>query len=128
MQLTLKRRTFTDNSTIGDLSIDGVWQCLTLEDKVRPTKVAGKTAIPPGVYTVVFDYSQRVQRETLHVLAVPEFEGIRIHAGNTAANTEGCILVGYVEDKDWIGASRSALKHLEARCKAAPGTITLTIQ
>lgn len=85
--------------TLGDLYLDGTWQCFTLEDDDRRledggVKLAGYTAIPLGLYDVVIDYSPKFKRQMLHVLNVPQFAGIRIHAGNDADDTEGCILVG----------------------------------
>jgi hypothetical protein len=48
MQLKVVRRIFTGNSTIGQLSLDGRFECFTLEDVVRPQKVFGETAIAAG--------------------------------------------------------------------------------
>ena len=47
MKLTLVRKTLTGKSTIGELSVDGIHQCFTLEDTVREKKVFGETAILP---------------------------------------------------------------------------------
>jgi len=110
MLLTLKRHTLTEKSTIGDLSIDGVWECFTLEDVVRTgPKVAGKTAIPAGRYVVVITMSSRFKKMLPLLLNVPGFTGIRIHAGNIAEHTEGCILVGVTKKEDFIGQSKVAL-------------------
>ncbi len=84
MELRIKRTDFSDQSTIGELSVNGQFECYTLEDKVRPEKIAGKTAIPAGRYEVVISFSQRFQRPLPLLLKVPNFEGIRIHPGNTA--------------------------------------------
>ena len=46
MELQVKRTDLTDESTIGELSVNGKFECYALEDKVRPVKIAGKTAIP----------------------------------------------------------------------------------
>ncbi len=119
MELQVKRTDFTDNSTIGELSVNGQFECYTLEDKVRPVKIAGKTAIPAGRYEVIIDFSQRFGRLLPLLLNVPDFEGVRIHPGNTAANTEGCILVGEEKSQDFVGQSRAAFDRLFAKLSAA---------
>lgn len=90
------RRPSAYGCTIGLLSIDGVHECYTCEDVVRPSgeKLHGQTAIPAGVYSVVVNQSQRFKRRLPLLLDVPGFEGIRIHPGNTQHDTEGCILPG----------------------------------
>lgn len=82
-------------TTIGRLFVDGVDTCWTLEDPVRPAgvKIYGVTAIPAGRYQVIVNVSNRFKREMCLLLNVPGFEGIRIHGGNTAANTLGCLIV-----------------------------------
>jgi len=110
--LELKRRVFTDLSTIGDLSIDGKWFCYTLEDPPRPAKIPAKSAIPAGEYTVEVSYSPRFKRPLPLLIGVPGFVGVRIHAGNSAEDTEGCILVGSSEGKNWIAGSQVTLTRL----------------
>ena len=114
MELRLERKWFTPNSTIGELSIDGAFQCFTLEDVFRDgdiftVKVPGATAIPEGTYDVVVTLSQRFKTELPEVLGVRNFTGVRIHSGNTAADTEGCVLVGRTHAVDSVGESRLAL-------------------
>lgn len=111
MGLRLQRTWLTDRSTIGELSIDGAFECFTLEDVVREpgVKVPGQTAIPAGRYSIVVTPSQRFHEDLPLLLDVPGFEGIRIHAGNTDRDTEGCILVGRTRSTDFIGESRAAL-------------------
>lgn len=98
MELKLLRKYLKPSYTIGHLYIDGKYFCDTLEDTVRDLvtekKVKGRTAIPAGRYRVVLNWSPRFGKPLPLLLDVPHFEGIRIHAGNTAKDTEGCILVG----------------------------------
>jgi hypothetical protein len=53
------------------------------------------------------------------LLAVPNFDGIRIHPGNTDADTEGCILVGVERLQDRIGQSKIAFEKLFDRLLTA---------
>jgi len=109
MKLLLKRKHFTPLSTIGELWVDGVFQCYTLEDRYREgPKVSGSTCIPYGSYKVIIDRSKRFKRLMPLLLAVPGFSGIRIHNGNTDKDTEGCILVGNTKKPDFVGESRAA--------------------
>ena len=136
MILKIYRDTFTEDSTIGDLSVDGNFFCYTLEDYDRRLenggkKVYGKTCIPRGTYDVVIDFSPKYNKEMPHVLSVPGFEGVRIHAGNMAKDSEGCILVGSTKSKDFIGNSTATFNKLmtlmdEAYAKAEPITLEIT--
>jgi hypothetical protein len=119
MHLKVQRTVFTNRSTIGELFVDGVFECLTLEDMVRPVKVPGMTAIPEGVYVLSVSFSSRFQRLLPELHDVPNYTGVRIHPGNTDADTEGCILVGQTKDKDFVGASRAAFTKLFARIQDA---------
>ncbi len=76
--------------------MDGVWECFTLEDRVRPAgvKVYGATAIPEGTYRVLVTPSPKFKRPLPLIVNVPGFDGIRIHPGNTHLDTDGCLLVG----------------------------------
>jgi hypothetical protein len=128
MELGVKRTDFSDASTIGELSVNGQFECYTLEDKVRPAKIAGKTAIPPGRYELIISFSQRFQRPLPLLLNVPNFEGIRIHSGNTAANTEGCILVGETKSANFVGQSRVAFDRLFEKLKGASETEKIFVE
>lgn len=105
MKITLKRIALKDTYTIGKLYIDGEYFCDTLEDKVRDLnkngvfdngekKIYGETAIPYGTYNVKWTYSNKFKKYMPLIENVPSFAGIRIHSGNTNADTQGCVLVG----------------------------------
>jgi hypothetical protein len=126
MLITVKRLYKTENSTIGELLIDGVFECFTLEDKERPVKIKGETAIPKGTYKVIINKSNRFKRLLPLLINVPNFEGVRIHSGNSNHDTEGCILVGQTRNKNYIGQSRKAFDKLFKKMQAAKD-ITLTI-
>jgi hypothetical protein len=126
MVITVKRLYKTENSTIGELLIDGVFECFTLEDKERPVKIKSETAIPKGTYRVIINESNRFKRLLPLLIDVPNFEGVRIHSGNSNHDTEGCILVGQTRNKNYIGQSRKAFDKLFKKMQAAKN-ITLTI-
>lgn len=122
MKLVLERLQLSSDVTIGSLSVDGVWECWTLEDVVRPIgapKVPGATAIPYGLYTVEITHSPHFGRDLPLLDAVPGFTGVRIHPGNTAADTEGCILVGRDRLARSLGHSRDAFDALFPKIRDA---------
>lgn len=132
MQIKVIRKEFTDKSTIGELFIDNNFFCYTLEDKVRPInepKVYGQTAIPKGKYEVIINYSNRFKQQMPLLLNVQGFEGIRIHKGNTDADTHGCILLGKSKSKDFIGLSNVAYNEFMTMLNKATkqGKITIEI-
>ena len=106
MELLVVRYHKKPSYTIGKLYINGVYFCDTLEDtdrgladamplsQIQAAKRKGTTAIPTGRYVLELTVSPRFGRLLPVVVSVKGFEGIRIHRGNTAADTEGCILVG----------------------------------
>lgn len=120
MRLHLERQQLLPEATLGRLSIDGTFECFTLEDQVRDgPKVPGRTAIPFGHYAVAVTWSPRFQRQLPLLQGVKGFEGIRIHAGNTTADTEGCILVGCERSGATLRRSRDALDALFTKLLAA---------
>lgn len=106
MLLKLQRTHKFKDKTIGRLYINGIYFCDTLEDTdmdlsnqdsllyIKSKKIFSKTAIPRGVYEVVITQSSRFKKLLPQLLKVKGFDGIRIHSGNTEADTDGCILVG----------------------------------
>lgn len=129
MKLTLTRRESKGGATIGRLHIDGAFACATLEDEVREIegqpvsdwKIKGKTAIPQGSYRVSLEYSPRFGADTLTIHDVPGFVGIRMHAGNTADDSEGCPLLGMQATEMSLvgGTSRPAVALVKASVRAA---------
>lgn len=128
MDLTLQRDPSMNGCTLGRLSKGGLFLCYTLEDVVRPVKIPGQTAIPAGRYRVVLNPSKRFGRVLPELLDVPGFTGIRIHAGNVAADTEGCVLVGKGKGPGYLTQSRMALGQLMALLASTSEPVWLTIQ
>lgn len=95
MKLTLVRRWFGSDKTIGKLYVNGIFRYFVLEDLVRPQgeKVPKQTAIPYGKYPVSVSESPRLGRMLPLIENVPDFSGIRIHAGIDEKWTEGCLLI-----------------------------------
>ena len=102
--------------TIGELYIGGHRICFVLEDPVREVegqpveswKIKGETAIPRGRYRVERTFSNRFGHTTPQLLEVPGFQGVRIHPGNTTADTEGCLLPGLERLASSVGSSQLA--------------------
>jgi len=130
MKMLLKRRFLGDNYTIGTLFINGERFCDTLEDKNRDVnrngkfdgkekKVQGETCIPFGTYKVTLNLSPRFKRPLPRLLDVPDFDGVLIHRGNTAKDTQGCILVGENKVKGKVINSTPYEVELVRRCADA---------
>ena len=132
MKLYLKRFAFNDEYTIGRLYIDGAHFCHTLEPKERDlsieSKVMGKTAIPKGTYRIELRHSPRFGRLLPRLINVPFFEGVLIHRGNTAKDTEGCILVGENTKPAQVLNSAHYEKKLVELTQKATDTVTITIE
>ena len=139
MRLELRRDVLKDDVTLGRLYCNGLLTGFTCEDAVREIpgkhvsewKIPGITAIPEGKYIVTITESARFKKPLPLLLDVPGFSGIRIHAGNTSKDTEGCILVGETRNADGVGNSRAACNALQGRIQAALDKgeeVTLTIR
>lgn len=131
MEILLVREPTCEGFTRGELFLDGEHECWTIEDEVRPVKIPGATAIPKGRYRVVLTKSPRFKKVLPEILEVPGYTGVRIHAGNTAADTEGCIIVGQRQGKAAVFDSQAAMLELMAALDSATEAgeqIWLTIQ
>ena len=150
MKLTLKRIAKKPTYTIGKLYIDDVYFCDTCEDTdrglemsmplpmIKKTKVPGETAIPYGTY----ELSMRIISPTYskkknfaftggvmpRLLNVPGWSGVLIHSGNTADDSEGCLLVGLNTIKGQVTSSFATFKklwHILNDHRNEPLTITI---
>ena len=150
MKLTLKRIARKEGYTIGRLYIDDAYFCDTLEDRergleqampldmIKRIKVKGETAIPTGTYELSMRHiSPKYSRKKAfaftggvmpRLLNVPGYEGVLIHSGNTAADSEGCILVGENKAVGKVLNSMATFKALWSvlnQRKSEPITITI---
>jgi hypothetical protein len=132
--LTVARLPTREGVTLGHLLIKGDFQWWTLENEVRPLgiKITGQTAIPAGRYRVIINRSERFSAKASAqagkpvnvflplLLDVPMFTGVRIHAGNYAVDTDGCILAGggYDQRNNMLIHSRVAVDAIIAAIKA----------
>lgn len=102
MKLSIVRDGEDPHHNLGQFFVDGRYFGETLEDADRfleqhpADKVPGDSAIPRGTYRVSMSFSGRFQKMMPLVEDVPGFTSVRIHGGNTEADTEGCPLLGSV--------------------------------
>ena len=108
--ILLERMTYTDKSTIGELSIDGEFCCYTLERPCRDNH--GPMAIPPGRYELGIHDSPKFKRLLPILKDVPGRSYILIHPANKPEELEGCIAVGTRHGHDEVFDSRKAFEPL----------------
>ena len=150
MELNIKRIARRETYTIGQLYIDGKYFCDTLEDKdrglrqdmpvavIRATKRKGITAIPTGRYRVTLavqspKFSKRAIYQFCNgylprLINVPGYDGVLIHIGNTARDTEGCLLVGRNTQVGKVLDSRKTFIELYDRLLGAKDDIYIKIE
>lgn len=101
--------------TIGRFFVNDTRLCESLEDTdrglnsnfteaaIKLAKIYGQTAIPTGTYKVILSVSDKFKKKAWaakygglvpEIVGVKGFSGVRIHPGNTAEDTLGCVLVG----------------------------------
>lgn len=131
MRIELHRKWLRKGYSIGILYVNGKRVCESLEDQdrvllqtmpieeIRRRKVKGETAIPIGTYKVSWTYSPRFNKYLPLLNDVPGFEGIRIHSGNKAKDTEGCILLGRNTEVGTVTNSRYWTNKVNAMIEAA---------
>ena len=154
LELLLDRKYKNETYTIGNLYVDGEWFCNTLEDRdrglsqtmpleeIKRQKVYGETAIPTGRYEVRMDivspkyngvkwYKDNFGGRMPRLESVKGFSGILIHSGNTALDSNGCILVGMNKAKGKVLDSRATFQKLWKileQARKAGKTIYLTVK
>lgn len=133
MLITIDRAWKRESYTMSRLFVDGEKFCNALEDADRglyqgmcreyvlAKKVKGATAIPRGTYNVIYTYSPRFKRKLPLIENVTGYEGVRIHPGNTAKDTDGCILVGQNLKVGMVLNSREWTEKLIAKMQTAWG-------
>ena len=132
MRILLQRHALKAGYTIGRMEVNGRYFCDTLEDtdrglresmtedEIAALKVKGATAIPTGTYRIDMQTrSPRFGRVLPRLVSVKGYAGVLIHSGNTAADTEGCILVGENRERGKVLNSRATLEHLLVFLRAA---------
>lgn len=134
MNLNLKRKNFADTYTLGNLYVNDVYFCDTLEDtdrklddsmsleEIKSKKVYGHTAIPKGTYDITLDvvspkfkdrtWAKFCNGKLPRLINVKGYEGVLIHVGNKADDTLGCILVGKNATSGFINNSTDTFKEL----------------
>ncbi len=153
MEILIDRKYKKDTYTIGNLYLNGDWFCNTLEDRdrglsqgmpveqINKIKVYGETAIPTGRYIIRMDivspkyqgvkwYKDNFNGRMPRFESVKGFIGVLIHPGNTALDSNGCVLVGYNKAKGKVLESRATFLKLWKLMEAArkrKETIYLTI-
>lgn len=143
MNILVNRIAKRDTYTIGKVYINDQYFCDSIEDKDRgltdsmseteitSKKVYGETAIPTGTYTVTLTYSNKFKKVLPSINNVKGFSGIRIHSGNTAKDSLGCILVGQNKEVGKVLNSRVTFDKLFAKLQEASSKgekVTITIK
>ena len=111
INLLLIRNTFSKESTVGELFINGERICDTLENSWQDNQ-RNISCIPEGVYPVRLRLPREsASRDYLHLLVqeVPNRDFILVHRGNFPSQTQGCLLVGLGTEQDVVHNSVLAM-------------------
>lgn len=101
--LLLVRDIRKGDAILGCLFLNDTFICYTLENADK--------AIPEGVYNLENSKSPKFKRELplIYNKNLKASRGIRIHRGNTAKDSQGCILVGMGRSDEKSSVTESAL-------------------
>lgn len=131
LHFTLIRKYRKEAYTIGQLFENGAFLCNTIEDRDRglnnnmsasailKIKVPGETAIPTGTYRLDVNESPKFKRDLIEIVGVPGYSGVRIHKGNTAQDSAGCVIPGINTEKGKVTDSTKYEEMLTRKVKAA---------
>ena len=130
--IKVKRFAFKETYTVSRITVDDVYVCDGMEDKVRvlnsiEDKIKHKTAIPAGTYDADIYFSKKFGYKVIRLFDVPYFEGIYVHKGNTAKESHGCIIVGKNDKKGWLSNPTIYMNKLIEAVEGAD-KITVTIE
>lgn len=133
MEIEVRRLFLTDTFSAGEIYVDGVFECFSLERRVPVDgiKVKGETAIPSGRYLVEIAHSEHFGRMMPFLTGIPHFFGVMLHEGNRPSASKGCILVGAEIDYDAgiipRSESRPAFSELFAKIRASANPVWVTV-
>jgi hypothetical protein len=127
MELVVQREPSLKNCTLGKLTVNGEPECETLEDVIREQagvpvakwKIQDQTAISAGRYRLIITYSPHFHRDMPLLVGVPGFMDVRVHNGNTAKDTDGCVLVGRKRNGESVYESILAFEALFGKIEDA---------
>lgn len=151
MELVVDRKWKKQGYTISNLIINGKWFCNVLEDtdrgldnsmnlnRILELKKPSITAIPKGKYKITLDvyspkfgsrafYKRICNGKVPRLLNVKGFEGILIHAGNTAKDSAGCLLVGRNLKKGKVLNSQATFEKLYKILLTDKNNLTIEIK
>lgn len=134
MKLLLERHPPGYTCVIGELSVDAIPFCHSLE---RLPSDSNSPDIPAGTYSVGLTISPEAKLGRLWtpsptgilplVCNVPDRSGIRIHAGNDADDSRGCIEVGQWNGGEFLSSSRDTLTLLMEKLLSTTDPIVLEV-
>ena len=105
MRITVQRVTYTNESVQGKMSLDGEFECYTLEPPRKPPGQPKPFCVPAGVYRYRVGPSNHFGRNVVFVDNIPGFDDVEVHPGNFPTDTHGCCLVGKTEGPNFVGHS-----------------------
>jgi hypothetical protein len=126
MKLTIQRVWETPLAVCGELTVDGQWECYTLEPSRTDPVYPGHPCIPAGTYPVILTFSPHLGYITPELVNVPGRTAIRLHIGNFPKDVKGCTAVGAIHTTNFVGESHEAFSQLMTLLRTATDSVTAT--